>query len=98
PRGIDAGRPGFALVAAHACRAAGSADRCAGQSGCRNCNGHRNRARFPAARRHGIRPVPAPHWLRMNSNALRCYLAFLLVLLAAMLFAAITSPAVQALL
>jgi uncharacterized protein len=34
----------------------------------------------------------------MNSNAARCYLAFLLMLLAAMLFAAITSPWVQALL
>jgi uncharacterized protein len=34
----------------------------------------------------------------MNSNGVRCYLAFLLMLLAAMLFAAITSPWVQALL
>jgi uncharacterized protein len=34
----------------------------------------------------------------MHSNAVRCYLAFLLVLLAAMLFAAIASPAAQALL
>jgi uncharacterized protein len=34
----------------------------------------------------------------MNSNGARCYLAFLLMLLAAMLFAAIASPWVQALL